>query len=279
MGIEVIIWDFDGTGTKVDEECVPFVAGYKEDFAKKIGVSATALRPFWNLMQKNVRENPTQHGWTVDGKIVAPAYADPMVECRTIGDLLLLEHSEYQFDAEKRNTFLYDLFTANYPKCLIVFKEDTAAAFAASCDFAPTYVVTNSKTEDVQAKLEKLPADVSRITVLGNARKYLLDHAWEGLPESVLPEGFGRPLYLRRKMYANVLSTIMQTHQASPDKVLVAGDIHELDLLVPQHLGMHIALLPRDRTPAYERNAVTSYSRGVVLASPSEVVRYARSHR
>ncbi|MBI5002622.1 hypothetical protein HZC31_04505 [Candidatus Woesearchaeota archaeon] len=276
MGIEVLIWDFDGTATKVDEEAVNFVVGYKEGFAKAVNVSLRTLNPFWNIMERRVRENPTQHGWTVNGKIVAPAYADPLVECRTIGDFLLLEHGEYQHDPQKRDALLYKLFRENYPKCTIVFKEDAAAAFRASQDFTPTYVVTNSETDAVQGKINLLGTDVSRITVLGGAKKYVLDDEWIALPESLEEPGFGRPLYLRRKNYADILSRIMKEKGVAPEQVLVAGDIYELDLLLPQQLGMHIALLPRERTPAYERSAVTSYARGVVLATPSDVVRYAR---
>ena len=276
MGIEVIVWDFDGTATNVDQEAISFVVGYKEGFAKALSLSPRILNPFWRIIEKRVRENPTQHGWTVNGKIVAPAYADPLVECRTIGDLLLLEHTEYQHDPQKRDALLYKLFRENYPKCSIVFKEDAAAAFTDSQDFAPTYVVTNSETDAVQQKIGMLGIDVSRITVLGGAKKYVLDDEWTDLPESLEEPGFGRPLYLRRRNYADILSRIMKEKGVAPEQVLVAGDIYELDLLLPQQLGMHIALLPRERTPAYERNAVTSYTRGVVLATPSDVVRYAR---
>ena len=279
MGIEVIVWDFDGTVTKVDEECIPFVAGYKDDFAKSLGIPIRVLSQFWNIKQKEVRDNPTQHGWTVNRKIVAPAYADPMVECRTIADLLLLEHSEYMNDAKKRDEKLFGLYRKNYPNCLTVFKEDAAEAFIASQAFAPTYVVTNSNTDAVQEKIGKLAIDISGVKVVGNAKKYALDDAWQDVPESVTFEGFGRPLYLRRKFYADILFQIMEQRNVTPEKVLVAGDIYELDLLLPQQLGMHVALLPRDRTPLYERNAVSSYSSGVVLASPADVVQYAKSVR
>ncbi|MEK6868059.1 MAG: hypothetical protein AABX98_04500, partial [Nanoarchaeota archaeon] len=93
---------------------------------------------------------------------------------------------------------------------------------------------------------------------------------------SIEKEGFGRSLFLRRKNYAAILSQIMTENDVTSEQVLVAGDIYELDLLLPEQFGMHIALLPRERTPAYEREAVTSYPRGVVLATPSDVVRYAR---
>ncbi len=276
MSIEVIVWDFDGTATNVDQEAVPYVAGYKEGFARALTVSPRALDSFWRVMQNRVRDNPTQHGWIVNGKIVAPAYADPLVECRTIGNLVLLDHTDYQYDATKRDTFLEKLFKENYSKCTIVFKEDAGVAFAASQAFAATYVVTNSGTDAVQRKMEMLGTPVSRITVLGGAKKYALDDEWTDFPESIEQPDFGRPLYLRRKNYADILSQIMVEKGVSPEQVLVAGDIYELDLLLPQQLGMHIALLPRERTPAYERDAVTSYARGVVLATPTDVVQYAR---
>src|SRR3989338_5962805 len=131
----------------------------------------------------------------------------------------------------------------------------------ASQEFAPTYVVTNSETDAVQGKINLLGTDVSRITVLGGAKKYVLDDEWTALPESLEEPGFGRPLYLRRRNYADILSRVMKEKGVAPEQVLVAGDIYELDLLLPQHLGMHIALLPRERTPFYEQQAVVSYAR------------------
>src|SRR3989338_5374569 len=238
MGIEVIVWDFDGTATNVDQEAISFVVGYKEGFAKALSLSPRILNPFWRIIEKRVRENPTQHGWTVNGKIVAPAYADPLVECRTIADLLLLEHGEYQHNPKKRDELLYKLFKENYPKCTIVFKEDAAAAFMASQEFAPTYVVTNSETDAVQGKINLLGTDVSRITVLGGAKKYVLDDEWTDLPESLEEPGVGRPLYLCRRNYADILSRIMKEKGVAPEQVLVAGDIYELDLLLPQQLGI-----------------------------------------
>src|SRR3989338_3369855 len=159
MSIELIIWDFDGTFTNVDEEAVSYVVGFKEDFAKALNITFEHINLFWRRKEKLVREHPTEHGWRFGGKIIAPAYADLLVECRTIGDLLLLEHGEYQHNPKKRDELLYKLFKENYSKCSIVFKEDAAAAFMASQEFAPTYVVTNSETDAVQGKINMLGTD------------------------------------------------------------------------------------------------------------------------
>jgi ribonucleotide monophosphatase NagD (HAD superfamily) len=54
----------------------------------------------------------------------------------------------------------------------------------------------------------------------------------------------------------------MRTHNAQPHEVVVVGDIYELDLALPQHLGMHIGLLVRDGTPEWERMIVQSADNG-----------------
>lgn len=87
MGIECVISDFDGTVTDVDKETEPYVAGFKQSISGHIGMSLEDLEHLWNDTLRSVLENPTQNGWKIDGRIVAPAYADPYLLCLAIAQM------------------------------------------------------------------------------------------------------------------------------------------------------------------------------------------------
>ena len=74
--------------------------------------------------------------------------------------------------------------------------------------------------------------------------------------------GLGRPVYLRRRSYWDILGKV--TSGLEPGSVLVAGDIYELDLSLPQFMGMRAALLPKPSATAEEIAAVSAYETGFV---------------
>ena len=261
MGVELIVLDFDGTLTEVDKEAVPFVEGYKSSLANRLGISIGKLESKWSDAELAIGLNPSQYGWLMNGRIVAPAYADPLVMSRTIAGLLLKDTEQ---DESKRNEVLDALFKENYGKMGAVFKEGADGFLTQLKTQFGVYIVTNSGTEGVAKKVQQLPTNHTEIPIRGDAKKYVLVPEWTEVPENVNGDGFGRPLFLRRQKYWNVLLEIMREKGYAPEQVAVVGDIYELDLLLPEHKGMHVVLTPRSNTPDFEVRAVDSSPRGYV---------------
>ncbi len=278
MGVKLVVLDFDGTLTDVDKEAVPFVEGYKTNLAERLNVGRRQLEPQWREAEATIESNPSQYGWLMNGKIVAPAYADPLIMSRTIAGLLLKETGSFR-DESSRDEVLDALFKENYGKLGIAFK-DEADRFLTElkCQFG-TYVVTNSGTDGVSRKVKQLPTDHADIPIRGDAKKYVLVPEWIDVPESVERDGFGRLLFLQRQKYWNVFAEIMREGDYTPEQVAVVGDIYELDLLLPEHKGMNIVLTPRDSTPDFEVQAVASSPRGYVARDLGKALEHLESLR
>lgn len=277
MGVELVVLDFDGTLTDVDQEAIPFVDGYQTDLAIKLDVSGDQLRKSWEKTKSVIELNQSQYGWVMNGQIVAPAYADPLIMSRTIAGLLLKE--EGITDENRRNEILDLLFKGNYDKLGTNFKEGADDLLKGIEDQFAGSIVTNSGTNGVTRKIQQLPTDHSIIPIYGDAKKYVLQQDWEEVPESLKKAGFGRPLFLRRQLYWKVLQKIMEERGLTPEQVAVVGDIYELDLLLPEHKGMHTILTPRHSTPEFEIDAVKSHNRGYVARDLEGVLEHLRSLR
>jgi len=277
MGIELVVLDFDGTLTDVDKEAVSFVDGYKNDLVKDLGIRRFKLEDLWNEAESIVDNNQASYGWKVDGKIVAPAYADPFIHSDSVAAVLMDKAGMYLTE-EERQAALGRYFQSNYEKTTTVFKKETDKFLSAIKKKFEVFIVTNSRTHMVTRKIKQLPTDHSGIPVLGSAKKYLLSPEWKEVPESVEKEGFGRPLFLRRQQYWNVLSGIMSEQGARPENVAVVGDIYELDLLLPEHKGMNIILTTRESTPKFEVEAVRTSSLGYAAKTLTEVLAHLESY-
>lgn len=276
MGVCLIVLDFDGTLTEIDKEAVPFVEGYKVDLAERLGIDKKRMETRWEEKKTLIGSNLSQYGWLMDRKIVAPAYADPLIMSRTIAELLLKE-PEFSADESSRNEILDALFKRNYGKSSIAFKDDADRFLTELKNNFWVYIVTNSGTEGVSKKIQQLPADHTDVPIRGDAKKYVLVPEWRDVPEQVEKEGFGRPLFLQRERYWNVLSHIMEERRLSAEQVAVVGDIYELDLLLPEYKRMNIVLTPRDSTPDFEVHAVTSSPRGYVARNLAKASEYLKS--
>jgi len=277
MGIELVILDFDGTLTDIDKEAIPAVEGWKKDIGNELRLSTPEIDKKWSVAQAKIKENPTNYGWLSDSRIVAPAYADPLVMARTISELLFDEAGVYM-DRSERETILQNrFFKRNYDLMRIVFKDEVVGFLGRVCDKFNVCIVTNSETECVAKKVAQLPREYSNIPIHGDAKKYILDLKWEDVPESVDRQGYGRPLFLQRRKYAAILLSLMSNRGLKPDNVVIVGDVYELDLLLPEHLGMHIVLTPRDSTPAFEIEVARTSPLGYVTRSLMEVIAHLES--
>jgi FMN phosphatase YigB (HAD superfamily) len=256
MEIDCFILDFDGTFTDVEREAAPFLSGYRRDLVERFGPQLAAE---WETAEAEVRANPAAHGWQHGGVVVAPGNTDPYVRATVTASLLFDRHGLLP-DPDARTETLQGLYARNYGRAEPVFRPEAREVLEAILATGkPVYVVSNSDTTAVEHKLAVLgPAGLDRLTVRGEARKYTVaepsqsDARFEALPRTLTVEGLGRPLYLRRGPYYEVLRQVWTEAGTGPERTLVVGDIYELDLALPGHLGAEVHLLVRPTTPEHE---------------------------
>lgn len=262
--IECIVLDFDGTFTRVDEEAEPFVEAFRVGLEAQIGPERFAR---WDAIGSAIEAAPERFGWEYDGVIVAPAHADPYIRCTTIGQALLAEDG---VPTARRSEILQGLYKACYPLSRTVFREDAKGVVEALvASGLPVFVISNSATEHVRAKIDALdPIGKSSLHVRGDARKFVIHEPeksyprFEALPERMTIAGLERPLWLRRGYYYEALRKVWEETSTSPERTIVCGDIFELDLAMPSRLGSRVHLVARPETPEYERRAARTIPGG-----------------
>lgn len=267
MTVECIVLDFDGTFTLVDREATPFIEGFLSDLRALVG---PAVADRWDDTVRRVKSDPDRYGWENDGKIVAPSHADPYILATTVAQLLLAEAGITS--RAERTEKLQTLYQRNYPRALTIFRPDAKAVIETLLATSlPIFVVTNSRTEHVEAKLDQLaPQGRSRIVVRGDARKFVLtepdvvDDAWQRIPETRELPGLSRPIHLHRGAYYEQLRRIWRDTGTDAAGTLVCGDIFELDLALPAQLGARVHLVARPQTPEHERRAARTTAGGGV---------------
>lgn len=271
MGIEIVILDFDGTLTDIDKEAVLAIESWKRDVGEDLGLTSEEVQKRWVSVESKIKADSKNYGWSKNGKIVASACADPFVMA-TVTSQMLFDEEGRHLDTSERDDLLYKFFINGYEKTNTVFKSDADKFLLDLKEKFSVYIVTNSDASKVSAKIQQLPSNHSAIPIYGNAKKFNLHPDWEEVPESVERKGFGRPLFLRRKQYGGILQTIMEEKGVLPNQIAVVGDIYELDLLLPEHMGMSIILTPRDSTADFELATVSSYSKGYVAENLEKVI-------
>jgi hypothetical protein len=254
--LELVILDFDGTFTRVDEEAAPFLEAYRDGLGALLG---GPIDESWERARRIIEADPDRFGWEYEGRIVAPSHADPYILATSIAQLLLREHGAAPADTEP-------LFREAYASAGTVFREDARAVVEAVLDRGvPVYVVTNSHTTDVRRKLERLGArGADTLPIRGDAQKWRLDDPvpadprFDALPRELRVDGLARPIFVRRGRYFDALRAIWSETDTTPAGTLVCGDIFELDLALPSQLGARVHMVGREGTPAYERAAVSA---------------------
>lgn len=254
MATKCIILDFDGTFTDVAREAEPFVDAFRNAVFDLLG---RELPKEWDEQAARIAENPGRHGWVHEGRIVAPAAADPYIHTTTTAHLIF-DAAGVLKDGRTRAAILQALYHHAYENTLTAFRPRAKEVLEALAESGiPTFVVTNARTDAAQKKLHTLgPAGIERIEVHGDARKFIVgeaetaDERFARVPEQLSLPGLERPVFPRRGRYFDALASIMKRVGAAPEEVLVCGDIYELDLSLPLELGMQVHMVTGPKPPA-----------------------------
>ncbi len=272
MTAKLLVLDFDGTMTDAEAEGAPYRQGYLEDIAILAGLESEQVFALADRFEAEVRQDISRFGWNFGGRIVAPASVDPYLRIMPVARMILDEAGAFT-DPDQRARLLDGiLYKYNYTKTRIVFREGARASLEALAGTA-TYVVTNSHTVPVQNKIEHLGSNADGTNTLrwlvervyGRARKYVIDDDFTAVPEAMGVEGLDRPVFLRRRLYHDVLLDLLSRHGLGWEDLVVCGDIFELDLALPLAMGATVALMANDYTPVHELNLLNEHPRGLVL--------------
>ncbi len=281
----VLALDFDGTMTDAEAEGRPFRDGYIEDLCTLSGrnvgdaeVEAIAMR-----VEAELAAAPASHPFMWMERAVAPATVDPYLRMVPIAHAILDRFGALKDPVDRGRLLGAVLYKYNYAKTLgrPVFRSG-AGEFLRGLAGRDAWIVTNSDTQAVAGKVAALDRETPGVAwlterVRGHARKFDVDDQWSGADRELALPGLDRPVLLRRRMYHDILKTILDAAGATFADLVVVGDIFELDLAMPLALGARVALVASPRTPSYERAYVSSHPRGCVVEDLAEVPAFAFS--
>ena len=253
MTIRTVILDFDGTCTDVEQEAAGFLSAYKREVAALAGIED--IEPLWREKEAQVAADPSRHGMRMNGALVAPP-VDVYLLATAVSALILPDLPDQETER---------LFRDNYRFTTCCFKPESRAVLEALAGAeAHLHVVTNSEPTSVARKLDALAlGERPQVHLTGSARKFLVvepdrhaGHPWfDRVPHTLEVTGWGRPIHPRRGHYFDVLASIWEETQTTPEETLVIGDVFELDLVTPALLGAAVHLVEGPRTLPYEVEA------------------------
>jgi phosphoglycolate phosphatase-like HAD superfamily hydrolase len=261
MAIACVVLDFDGTFTDVAAEGAPFLLHFRRGLARLLGRDVEAA---WEEEVAVLQAGADALGWGMNGRVVAPATADPYLTATCAAHRLFQRFGVGGEEAARSET-VQGLYREAYTHSATAFKPEAKEVLEALLATGlPVTVVTNAHTDLVEKKLDQLaPKGRERLRVSGDARKFLLDPPdvpdarFDAVPETQVLQGvLRRPIYLRRGRYFQALKHVWDTTGTRPEQTLVAGDIYELDLALPAALGAHVQLVARDNVLPYELKAM-----------------------
>lgn len=274
----LLVLDFDGTMTDAEVEGAPFREGYLEDLAALTGWTSARVHEAAARYEAEVRTS-NEHGWIHEGHVVAPASVDPYLRIMPVARMILDEAGVLRDERDRQRLLEGVLFKYNYRKTTIAFRPSAGPLLRAlgTRRDIETFVVTNSDTELVRNKIQRLDAEHGGVSWLiprvhGHARKFVIDDGFEKVPVSIALQGLGRPVLLRRRHYHDVLDMLRAGVGVGWEEIAVVGDIFELDLALPLALGARVALAASRHAPEHERRFLETQPRGVVLNSLEEVL-------
>ncbi len=269
-----IVSDFDGTGTDVILESETFNPAYTELFSHEFHLPFHELERRIETAKDTINSDPGSYGWKDGEIIIAPATADPYIYLQTAATLALesmAENSASVLPRSEWDSALVKVFREAYAKSGVFFRPFAKEYFQtlnAKSDFA---VVTNSSTNAVEAKLAMLLGADNGIKVLGGAKKFKLVPEWYGALPTIRLAGLKRPVYLRRRYYADILASL-------GDVTDVCGDIYELDLALPEFMGINTTLITTEMTAPWEKAHYLDNPSGIATPSLEVALEYLLSN-
>jgi len=274
----LIVFDFDGTLTDIWQG--PFTENYQRDLILLLirTVDQKAVEQALQEAKKKIAANPDKYGWLYQGKIVAPANADPYLLMNTAASLVFDSFDIFR-SPDDRKCVLDFLFFENYAASPTKFRPEAPAILNQLLKDPESIVrfVTNSNTDEVVSRLIcTLNLDLIENLhglVIGSAKKNVIGSEPASTPETFAIPGLERFVYPRRSNYYRVLAELCKQLKVSWQNMVVVGDSLELDLLLPFLLGASVILVANGHTPKYEIEFINAQpKRGRVVNFLSEIV-------
>lgn len=274
----VFVSDHDGTLTDADQEALHYDQIALDYLVDALGVREEELAGMLAEAKAEIKSKPTEYGWKMGGFIVAPASADHYI-FNNVATVLVLQRLRRELlvrpasvpSVDDEAAFMNQFFQTTSVQLGQAgnFYREGAMEYIRELSAAGEFViVTNSSPGTVAAKLNTLLGDAaSGLRLVGNAKKYAVDPDWVGVVptgETYLP-GFPRGVYLQRRTYYETLAKLAG---GDISRIVVCGDIPELDTLMMGYLGCRTALIVGGTTSPWE---LAYYQDGDPLrfASPS----------
>lgn len=263
MRIECVVLDLDGTFTDLSREAPAFSSAFVELASDLLG---RELDGAWEDAARRVRALSPELAWTIEGHAVAPADADPYILASCVAQLLFDQLGVLKRDPALRSEIITTLFRRAYRHTGAAFRPEARGVLETLLARGlPVCFVTNAPAAVAEAKLDSLAlAHRARLMIRGDACKFLIgppsrpDARMARVPKEKHLPGLQRPLLLERGRYFDALAAVWEATGARPETTLVCGDIFELDLALPAELGAQVHLVKRERTYAYELDALAA---------------------
>lgn len=261
--------DFDGFITELDVAIQSYLEPFHRGLAELVGASYSLVQQLFQDAYAEIDTSRELHGWVIDGLIVAPV-ADPFIRNNAATTLVLQKlGKQVEFAQLVR---LHTECMAFLPTVFKPYAKEFLEFLIANTNLT---VVTNSETAAVTEKLRALLEKSSVPDVKGGAKKYHIDRQWTEVPETTQPQGFPRPVQLRRKRYDDVLRQIQQSGESQAPIVCVLGDIFELDLVLAEFRGIFTILLATQAwTPQWEREYYADHPNGFSAPTLNAIAHY-----
>ena len=246
-----VVMDFDGTVTDLHSRSETYLNSFVEKMAKKIGMNESELKELVGLATQAVINHPENYAWRNGNGTRVSAATDIFLITQQAAESVLknlrINPSLKIPPKNQVGRLMTNLFAYSRPLMEFVFQPGVGEFIDQLKEGGGLVIVTNSGTDQVKKDLGQLMGLDHGIPVVGNARKYFIDEKWsQGLQkEKFHPYPYPESVSLQRPLYYEVLTNLGAIK-------LVMGDMSELDLFLPQAMGIPTALKRSPTTPYWE---------------------------